>query len=175
MTRMHNPPHPGVVLREYLGNITVTEAAAKLGVTRVTLSRVINCAAGISADMAYRLGDAFGTSPEFWAGMQLQYDLYQTGRLKRPKIHRLSTSLTGNPHTPFAGINVAVKIPADLVEDAKTACATEHRSVPKQIAYWARIGKAVLDNPDLPLRMIQDTMLSMEEVMVGKTSAYQVG
>ena len=90
MTRMHNPPHPGEVLREYLGAITVTEAAAKLGVNRVTLSRVITCASGVSADMAYRLAEAFGTSPEMWAGMQLQYDLHLAGKVKRPKIARLA-------------------------------------------------------------------------------------
>ncbi len=90
MTRMHNPPHPGEVLREYLGDITVTEAAARLGVSRVTLSRVISGSAGISADMAYRLGSAFGTSPEMWAGMQLQYDLHQARKIKRPKIQRLA-------------------------------------------------------------------------------------
>ncbi len=90
MTRMHNPPHPGEVLREYLGNTTVTEAAINLGVNRVTLSRVVSGAAGISADMAYRLADALGTSPELWAGMQLQYDLYQAGKLKRPRIQRLA-------------------------------------------------------------------------------------
>ena len=90
MTRMHNPPHPGEILREYLGDITVTEAASKLGVNRVTLSRVVSGSSGVSADMAYRLGAAFGTSPELWAGMQLQYDLYQAGKLKRPQIERLA-------------------------------------------------------------------------------------
>ena len=90
MTRMHNPPHPGEILREYLGDITVTEAASKLGVNRVTLSRVVTGSSGVSADMAYRLGEAFGTSPELWAGMQLQYDLYQAGKLKRPRIERLT-------------------------------------------------------------------------------------
>ena len=90
MTRMHNPPHPGEIIREYLGDITVTEAAVKLGVNRVTLSRVVTGASGVSADMAYRLGEAFGTSPELWAGMQLQYDLYQAGKLTRPRIDRLS-------------------------------------------------------------------------------------
>lgn len=69
-----------------MGAITVTEAAVKLGVNRVTLSRVVTGSAGISADMAYRLGEAFGTSPELWAGMQLQYDLYQAGKLTRPRI-----------------------------------------------------------------------------------------
>lgn len=80
---MHNPPHPGEVLREYFGDITMTEATVKLGVNRVTLSRVVTGSCGVSADMAYRLGDAFGTGPEFWAGMQLQYDLYQAGRHRR--------------------------------------------------------------------------------------------
>lgn len=55
MTRMHNPPHPGKVLREYLGSTSVTKAAANLGVHRVTLSRVLTCSSGISADMAYQL------------------------------------------------------------------------------------------------------------------------
>ena len=90
MTRMHNPPHPGEVLREYLGDVTVTEAAARLGVSRVTLSRVVTGAAGISADMAIRLGEAFGTSPDLWAGMQMQFDLHQASKIKRPKIARLA-------------------------------------------------------------------------------------
>ena len=72
MTRMYNPPHPGEVVQEYLGDVSVTEAAMKLGVNRVTLSRVVTGSSGVSADMAYRLGAAFGTSPELWAGMQLQ-------------------------------------------------------------------------------------------------------
>lgn len=90
MTRMHNPPHPGEVLREYLGDVTVTEAASRLGVSRVTLQRVVTGAAGVSPDMAYRLSAAFGTSPELWAGMQLQYDLYQAGKVKRPAIERIA-------------------------------------------------------------------------------------
>ena len=60
--RMHNPPHPGLVLREYLVETTVSTAAAHLRVTRVTLSRVLNGKAGISAAMALRLAAALGTS-----------------------------------------------------------------------------------------------------------------
>ena len=90
MTRMHNPPHPGEVLREYLGDITVTEAAAKLSVNRVTLSRIVTGASGVSPDMACRLAEAFGTSPELWAGMQLQHDLYLAGKVQRPKIERMA-------------------------------------------------------------------------------------
>lgn len=90
MKRMHNPPHPGEVLREYLGDRTVTEVAARLGVGRVTLQRLVNGVSGVSPDMAYRLAAAFGTSPELWAGMQLQYDLYQAGKIRRPKIERIA-------------------------------------------------------------------------------------
>jgi len=75
--RMHNPSHPGPVLREYLGELSVTEAASRLGVTRAALSRILNGSAGISADMALRLRDALGTSAEMWINMQSHYDLWQ--------------------------------------------------------------------------------------------------
>lgn len=90
MTRMHNPPHPGEVLREYLGYLVIADVAAHIGVNRAALQLVIDGLAGISADMACRLGEALGTSPEFWAGMQMDYDLYQAGLVQRPKIERLS-------------------------------------------------------------------------------------
>ena len=70
---------------------------------------------------------------------------------------------------------VALKLSDDLVEDAKTIAAAEHRSVPKQIEYWARIGKAVLENPEMPLRLIQDTMLSLEEAKAGRLAPYKFG
>jgi addiction module HigA family antidote len=88
--RMHNPPHPGSVLREYLGKVSVTAAAKHLGVTRVSLSRVLNGAAGISADMALRLSGALGTSPDLWIGMQAQYDLWQASKRRRPKVSRMT-------------------------------------------------------------------------------------
>lgn len=74
---MHNPAHPGEVLREYLQGISVTEAARKLGVTRVALSRILNGKAGISAEMAIRLGKALNTSPSMWFSMQNEYDLWK--------------------------------------------------------------------------------------------------
>jgi hypothetical protein len=70
---------------------------------------------------------------------------------------------------------VALKLSDELVEDAKPYASAEHRSVPKQIEYWARIGKAVLENPEMPLRLIQDTILSREEVKAGLASSYQFG
>jgi addiction module HigA family antidote len=86
---MFNPPHPGQVLRDYLGDVSVTNAAKHLGVTRVALSRILNGGAGISADMALRLSDALGTSPELWAGMQAQYDLWQASKKRRKRVARL--------------------------------------------------------------------------------------
>jgi len=87
--RRHNPPHPGSVLREYLGPVSVTDAAKHLRVTRVALSRLLNGSAGISAEMALRLSDALGTTPELWTGMQAQYDLWRASRRPRKKIARL--------------------------------------------------------------------------------------
>jgi addiction module HigA family antidote len=96
---MHNPPHPGRVLREYLGDIGVSTAAAHLRVTRVTLSRLLNGKAGISASMALRLAAALGTSPELWINMQAQYDLWQASRGRQPAVRRfpnVSESAEGN-------------------------------------------------------------------------------
>jgi addiction module HigA family antidote len=77
---MHNPPHPGGIVRrqclEPLG-LTVTAAAKGLGVTRQALSDLVNEKAGISVDMAIRLAKAFGSSPETWLGMQTAHDLWQ--------------------------------------------------------------------------------------------------
>jgi addiction module HigA family antidote len=86
---MFNPPHPGEVLREYLGKVTVTDAARHLGVTRASLSRILNGRVGISAEMALRLSEALDTSPELWTGMQTQYDLWQASRKKRKKVSRI--------------------------------------------------------------------------------------
>ena len=83
MTRMHSPPHPGEVLKEYLSDRTVAETAVKLGVAREKLSRIVSGTSDVSVDMAYRLGEIFGTSPELWAGMQSQYDLHQAGTRRR--------------------------------------------------------------------------------------------
>jgi addiction module HigA family antidote len=85
---MHDPPHPGEHVRENclepLG-LTVTAAAEALGVTRKTLSALLNGRAGISAEMAIRLEQAFGSSARHWLQLQSQYDLWQTRQ--RAKIH----------------------------------------------------------------------------------------
>ncbi|HRQ65909.1 MAG TPA: HigA family addiction module antitoxin [Xanthomonadaceae bacterium] len=77
--RMHNPPHPGEVIRELclepLG-LSVTEAAKALGVSRKTLSAILNGRAGISPEMAIRLSIAFDTTAESWLNQQTHYDLW---------------------------------------------------------------------------------------------------
>jgi len=78
--KMHNPPHPGEIIREQclepLG-LTITAAAKGLGVTRKALSELMNGHSGVSPEMAIRLSKAFGGSPEIWLRLQLQYDLWQ--------------------------------------------------------------------------------------------------
>jgi antitoxin HigA-1 len=92
MGRMFNPPHPGEVLRDGVldgTGITVTEAARQLGVTRAALSRILNGRAGVSPDMAVRLGKWLDHSPESWLRMQMDYDLWQAKRRPRPNIRPL--------------------------------------------------------------------------------------
>lgn len=89
---MHDPPHPGEILRlDYLEplGLTVTEAAEALDVSRKTLSSVLNERAGISPAMAYRLAKAFDTSPELWINLQAQYDLWQARGLELGNVLRL--------------------------------------------------------------------------------------
>ena len=92
---MHNPPHPGFVLREYLGDRTISSAAAHLRVTRVTLSRVLNGKSGISAAMAIRLAAALGTSAELWINMQAQYDLWRARQSRQPAVRRFAHVAAG--------------------------------------------------------------------------------
>lgn len=91
MSRMHNPAHPGEVLREWLpAGMTITKAAKELQVSRVTLSKVLNGKAGVTAGMALRLSIWLGTSPDVWLGMQTQWDLWQAEQQPIPNIKPLS-------------------------------------------------------------------------------------
>ena len=80
MTKKRKPTHPGLVLREDvikpLG-LTVTEAAKRLGVTRKTLSELLNCKSSLSPEMAVRISKATKTTPESWLNMQLKLDLWK--------------------------------------------------------------------------------------------------
>jgi antitoxin HigA-1 len=92
MSNMHNPPHPGLTIKldvlPELG-ISVTEAALQLGVSRVAFSRMINGKASISADMAIRLSQWLGGSPEVWLQQQLQYDLWHAKKVSKAKVRPL--------------------------------------------------------------------------------------
>ncbi|STQ91733.1 HigA family addiction module antitoxin [Iodobacter fluviatilis] len=88
--RMHNPPHPGEVLKEWFAEVSITTAASKLGITRAHLSRILNGHAGISAEMALRLAACLNTSPESWLQMQMNYDLWQAEQRPLPPIERLA-------------------------------------------------------------------------------------
>ena len=86
--RMHNPPHPGEIIRELcltpLG-LSVTDAAKHLGISRKALSELLNGRVGVSPEMAVRLSIAFDTTPESWLAMQMEYDLWRAEK-KRSKL-----------------------------------------------------------------------------------------
>ena len=91
---MKNPPHPGgTVLRDCIEplGLSITDAAEKLGVSRFTLSELVNCKRGISPEMAVRLSKVFGGSAESWLVQQAQYDLAQVDT-DRIKVKRLATA-----------------------------------------------------------------------------------
>ena len=93
---MHNPPHPGGVVRrqclEPLG-LSVAAAAKHLGVARQSLSELVNERAGVSVDMAIRLTKAFGSTPETWLGLQMAHDLWQArNRIEDIKVDRFEVA-----------------------------------------------------------------------------------
>lgn len=91
MSRMHDPAHPGEVLREWIPEgMTVTTAAEQLGVSRVMLSKILNGKAGISAEMALRLSAWLGTTPEVWLEMQSSRDLWEAEQKPLPVVLPLS-------------------------------------------------------------------------------------
>ena len=100
---MKNPPHPGRIVRqeciEPLG-LTITEAASRLGVKRQTLNNLVNEKAGISPEMSIRLSKAFGSRPEIWLGLQMQYDLAKAQETAhRIKVRRI-TAPDGSASSP---------------------------------------------------------------------------
>ena len=88
MSRMFDPAHPGEILREFIPeDMTVTETASRVGISRVALSRILNGKSGISAEMAIRIGLLTGTTPESWLDNQMKRDLWEAERKNsRPKI-----------------------------------------------------------------------------------------
>lgn len=88
---MHNPSHPGELLRTWIegANLTITLLADHIGVTRATLSRIINGHAGVTAEMDLRLHQALGTREGLWLDLQKQWDLWVAKQVKSPRIKRL--------------------------------------------------------------------------------------
>ncbi len=106
MSQMHNPCQPAEVLKEALSDISVTDAAKHLGVGRVALSRLLHGATGISPEMAMRLSKALATSPEFWYGMQVNYDLWQAKKKFRGKVRPIvpRERRIGSPNRPSSAV-----------------------------------------------------------------------
>ncbi|MXY63210.1 MAG: HigA family addiction module antidote protein [Synechococcus sp. SB0665_bin_28] len=89
---LHNPPHPGGVIRRQClepTGLTITRAAQKLGIPRQALSALLNERKGLSSEMARRLTEVFGSTAETWLGMQTAYDQWQA--------HGVSSHATRNP------------------------------------------------------------------------------
>ena len=88
---VHKPTHPGFIIRDDVLpalQLSVNEAAEQLGVSRVTLSRVINGRSAITAEMALRVGKWVGNGPDIWLRMQGQYDLWQAKKKGDPKVKK---------------------------------------------------------------------------------------
>ena len=86
MSRMHNPAHPGEILREWIPEgLTVTAAAEQLGISRVMLSKILNGKAGVTVDTAQRLSAWLDTTPEVWIDMQAALDLWQAEQRGLPR------------------------------------------------------------------------------------------
>jgi antitoxin HigA-1 len=92
MQMMHNPAHPDEIIQEYMEGLglTVSALAAHLKITRANLSRVVHGKTGVSAEMAVRLSEAFGTTPQVWIRLQANYDLAKAMRKRRVKITHLA-------------------------------------------------------------------------------------
>jgi len=97
MTMMHNPPHPGELLRdEVIAALdpSVTETASRLAMSRVTLSRVLNGKARISPDLAVRLEQAGASTARAWLAMQANYDLWRAMQRAQPPVRPLQDAAT---------------------------------------------------------------------------------
>lgn len=95
MATMHNPAHPGAILREWIEGLDVStqgEFAKAVDINRVTLSKILNGRAGITADMDVRLSKALGTTPGYWLALQSQFDLAAAmAKASSLRIKRLKT------------------------------------------------------------------------------------
>lgn len=129
LKRKPSPPHPGEVLREYLGDTPVADAAGALGVGRTTVSRLLSGKSSISPDMAVRLGLALGTTPELWAHLQVAYDLHLAAKQKRPQIRQIHTLKKDRSVVELKGM---LPLPAGVRVAVEDMCV----SMQKEMAEW---------------------------------------
>lgn len=109
---LHNPAHPGEVLREWLEgtHISVTALAAHIGVKRAKLSRIVNGHSGVTAEIDVRLNQALGTREGLWLDLQTRRDLWMAKQAKSPPIKRLVVSTkTATPSTRLSPIKAPTK------------------------------------------------------------------
>jgi addiction module HigA family antidote len=133
--KMHNPPHPGEVLRQLCLeplNLTVTDAARSLGVSRKALSSILNGRAGISPEMAVRLSMAFDTSSESWLNQQVQYDLWRAEKNRKSlHVEKLSRSRKGALPRPgfdaFFHLGTTTISESERASNVSTSPHTGHR------------------------------------------------
>jgi addiction module HigA family antidote len=90
MTVMYNPASPGELLKEFLGGRTATQLAQHIGVTRATVSRILNRRTAVTVDLSIRLGEALSLSPDFFSKAQLQYDLWLESQKRRRRIRPMA-------------------------------------------------------------------------------------
>ena len=87
---MYNPASPGELLKEFLGERSISAVAQHIGVARATVSRIVNGKTAVTVEMSIRLGAALDLSPDFFIKAQVQYDLWVAGKQKRPSIRPLA-------------------------------------------------------------------------------------
>ena len=93
--RMHTPAHPGEILKSmYMEplNVTITQVAEALNVSRKHVSSIVNGRSPVTPDMAARIAGVFATEPDIWINLQAQYDLWKVRQQERPKVKRLATA-----------------------------------------------------------------------------------
>ena len=103
-SEMHNPPHPGEVLKGlYLqpANITQTRLAEWVKVDRKTISRLVNGRHGVTAEMDLRLSKALNMSPGVWLGMQLDYDLWHAQKSQKVALRNIKPMLSDDSAQPL--------------------------------------------------------------------------
>jgi addiction module HigA family antidote len=130
MPTMYNPASPGELLREFLGDHSVTDLAEHIGVSRATVSRILNGRTAVTVDLSIRLGEALSLSPDFFSKAQLQYDMWIESQRKRKRISSFSRFFTLS-HAPSLSATPAFNMLRQRKASAGKVTSAPH-SVPKR-------------------------------------------